>query len=193
MYRSLLSWTLALGSLISATSGLCSPAFDLDDDLEMVSRRAQNYTLEFVAMPDAERFQISRRPTAKWPKRETFVLKLGETSADRQFRLESCVEKVAKSEAGVIVDASELEITHLKSGEKHVLVRNVDVTIPTYFAEFRKKADPKKSFYVKTGDSFTLPAYPALKFKLLKAGEDKSSIEILEEGKAIGKQEIEKR
>ncbi|MEM9283025.1 MAG: Amuc_1099 family pilus-like system protein, partial [Verrucomicrobiota bacterium] len=62
------------------------------DKLRMLSRQQTEYKLRFVAKPDSERFQIQRVPTVKWPQADNFYMRVGETSDDGQFRLDSFEE-----------------------------------------------------------------------------------------------------
>lgn len=126
-------------------------------DLLFKSRQQQLYKIKFVAIPDTKRFQLTRIPSVKWPNRQTFLLKIGETSTDGQLKIEKFTEKQARSPAGVFVDASELNVTFLETGRKVILVRNVVEQIPIYFGEFRSKNSSGTSFYIKEGDSFDIP------------------------------------
>ena len=60
----------------------------LAERISFLSRKAQNYSVQFSAIPDKDRFQIRRIPTAKWPRGSNFFVALGETSADQQFRVD---------------------------------------------------------------------------------------------------------
>lgn len=167
------------------------PAFcqdiDLAEKVVFIDRKSQIYRASFAARPDAERFQIQRLPSAKWPRKDNFYLAIGETSADKQIRLESFLEKQARNENGEIVDASELEITWLPTGKKHQLVRNVPVDIPTYYAEMKSQLDPGKSFYIKEGDTFVLPGDPNTKYRLTKVDESSVTVSYTD---ASGKEKI---
>ncbi len=143
-----------------------------EDVLIFQSRQQQQYHLKFVARPDEERFQITRVPSAKWPKRSTFLLRVGEVSEDQQFRVESFTEKEVKTETGVIVDASELGIVYLPRESQHTLVRTVGEIIPTYFAQLAVASDPTSSFYVKEGESFAVEDHPEHSFLLAGVKED---------------------
>ena len=138
------------------------------EELSFVARRKQNYTLIFKARPDAERFQVQRKATAAWPNAAIFFLKAGDSSTDDQIRVESLEEKEAVNELGIRIDASELTVTYLPTGAEFILVRGVETTMPTYYAEFAQ--DGKKSF-VKQGDSFRLAGNPDLEFRLLSVKE----------------------
>lgn len=132
-------------------------------------RQQQSYLLTFVARPDKEKFQIRRKPSVAWPKTESFMLKVGETSPDNQFRVESFQAKEAKNELGIVIDASELTVTHLPTEKKYPLTRQVETVIPTYYAEFQNE---DQRFFVKEGDTFVVPTSPSTKFKLLEVKED---------------------
>jgi hypothetical protein len=138
--------------------------------LIFASRQQEVYLLKFAARPDPERFQIIRMPTAKWPKRDTFLMTKGQVSEDQQFRVESFEEKMIPK-GGISVDASELTITYLPKNEKVVLVRNVDTQIPTYYAEMKFELDPTFQQYVKEGDAFTLTIDPNTKYRVVKVNE----------------------
>lgn len=142
------------------------------DKLLFVSREQQEYKLRFSARPDAERFQIVRLPTRKWPNQENFYLRVGETSDDGQFRVDSFEEKTARSAAGINVDASVLNITHLPKQEKFQLIRRVDQVIPTYFAQMQFSLDPSFKEYVKEGETFNLVKDPETKYRVTKVNED---------------------
>jgi len=141
--------------------------------LIFVSRQQEVYLLKFAARPDAERFQITRLPTAKWPQRETFSsMRVGEISKDEQFRIDSFEEKKARNQVGIEVDASVLKITYLPKNEVHDLVRNVDTPIPTYYAEMKFELDPAFHPYVKEGDAFNLTIDPDTKYRVVKVNEN---------------------
>ena len=146
--------------------------------LSLVSRQQQVYLLRFAARPDAERFQIIRLPTGKWPKRKTFLMKVGETSDDGQFRIDSFVEKTAKNRVGINVDASVLAITYLPQKKKIDLIRNIPEQIPTYFAELDFELEPfsDKDKYVKEGDTFTIARDPKTKYRVIKVEENSATI-----------------
>ena len=97
-------WLVVLAPVVIFESSALGQ--DWGELLEMVSRQKQVYKVSFAARPDRERFQIRRIPTAKWPKREIFYIGIGDTSADGQFRIEKFVEKAAKTESGINIDAS---------------------------------------------------------------------------------------
>lgn len=109
----------------------------------------------------------------KWPDKQNFLLKVGESSEDGQFRVESLERKEALNALGIVTDASELTITHLPSGKKVILARGVEQVIPTYFAEFRLG---ERTFYVKEGDVFTITEHPNRKFPLLNVKEEFAEI-----------------
>lgn len=134
--------------------------------LIFASRQKQDYIVKFAARPDADRFQIIRVPSAKWPQRETFLMKVGDTSGDQQFRIESFEEKKAVNGVGIEVDASVLKVTYLPKNEVHELVRNVDTSIPTYFAEMKFELDPQFQQYVKEGETFNLTMDPETKYRV---------------------------
>ncbi len=138
--------------------------------LIFASRQQEVYLLKFAARPDPERFQIIRMPSAKWPKRETFLMTKGQVSEDQQFRVESFEEKTVPK-GGINVDASELSITYLPKNEKVVLVRNVDTPIPTYYAEMKFELDAAFKSFVKEGDAFPLAIDPNTKYRVVKVNE----------------------
>ncbi len=142
------------------------------DKLVMHSRQKQEYKLRFAARPDPERFQIMRLPSVKWPQRDNFYLKVGETSGDKQFRLDSFEEKRAVNNVGIEADATELTITYLPKNEKHVIIRNQDYGVPTYFAELEFLLAPGNKFYVKEGDTFPVVQDPETKYRVTKVNED---------------------
>lgn len=144
--------------------------------LIFASRQQESYTLRFAAKPDADRFQINRLPTTKWPKGENFYLKIAETSKDAQFRLDGYEEKSAKNASGIEVDASVLKITYLPKNEVVELVRNANTVIPTYFAEMQFELDPSFKQYVKEGDTFNLVIDPDTKYRVVKVEEN--SVEV---------------
>lgn len=138
--------------------------------LIFASRQQEVYLLKFAARPDPERFQIIQMPSVKWPKRNTFLMTKGQVSGDQQFRIDSFEEKTAPK-GGISVDASEVTITYLPKNEKVVLVRNVDSSIPTYFAEMKFELDPTFKQYVKEGDAFTLTIDPNTKYRVVKVND----------------------
>lgn len=146
------------------------------EKLIFASRQQEVYMLRFAAKPDAERFQINRLPTPKWPQPKNFYLRVGETSEDGQFRVEAFEEKRARNAAGIEVDASVVKVRYLPKDEIHELVRNVDTPIPTYFAEMKFELDPGYQQYVKEGDAFTLTIDPDTRYRVVKVEED--SVEV---------------
>ncbi|MCB1092985.1 MAG: hypothetical protein KDL87_15715, partial [Verrucomicrobiae bacterium] len=106
------------------------------EKLVLLSRKQQSYLLQFVAMPDDQRFQIVRLPSAAYPGRQNFMLQAGQVSEDNMFRVESVERKQGKNNLGITVDASELTITYLPTGETKKLTRGLEEAIPTYYAEF---------------------------------------------------------
>lgn len=146
----------------------------------MLSRQQTEYTLKFSARPDSERFQIMRLPTAKWPQRANFYLRIGETSEDGQFRLDAFEEKQAKNNVGIDVDASVLTITYLPKNEQVQLVRNVDQVIPTYYAELAFPLDSStlqgNDRFVKEGDAFNIVIDPETKYRVTKVGENSTTV-----------------
>ena len=146
------------------------------EKLIFASRQQQEYILKFSARPDAERVQIVRLPSAKWPKQENFYLRVGEVSGDEQFRVESFEEKTAVNSVGIQADASEVKITYLPKQETHILVRNTNTIIPTYFAEMKFELDPQFQEYVKEGDAFNLPIDPETKYRVIKVEENSVTI-----------------
>ncbi len=146
------------------------------DKLMFISREQQEYMLKFAARPDKERFQIMRMPTRKWPRRENFYLRVGETSDDGQFRLDSFEEKQAKNKFGIEVDATVLTITYLPKGDQHELVKDIETVIPTYFAQMQFKLDPSFKEYIKEGDAFNLTIDPETKYRVITVNEDSVAI-----------------
>jgi len=146
------------------------------DKLRLLALRQKNYILEFAAMPDAERFQIIRHPSSNH-QRATFILRKGETSKDKLFRIDSYTEKEAVNKLGIKVDASELSITYLPDGRSFKLVKRVKELIPTFFGQFKMTvgADTEE-FYVKKGDSFRLPIDPETEYKLIDISAEKAVI-----------------
>ena len=131
-----------------------APVQLLSEKITFVGRRAQIYKVKFSAKPDKRRFQIQRIPSVKWPERANFIIGIGDTSTDNQIRIDGFAKKDAKNEKGILVDASILPVTFLPTGKKYQLTRNVTETIPIYYAELRNSDTPKKSFFVKKGDTF---------------------------------------
>jgi len=146
------------------------------DKLVMHSRQQQEYVLRFSARPDSERFQIVKVPSVKWPGTDNFYLRVGESSKDGQFRVDSFEEKKAPNNVGIEVDASVVKVTYLPDGKSYELVRNVDLIIPTYFAELEFMLDPGNRFYVKEGDAFNILKDSETKYRLEKANEDSSVV-----------------
>jgi hypothetical protein len=144
--------------------------------IEMISRQQQEYMLRFSARPDADRFQIMRLPTGKWPQRDNFYLKVGEVSEDQQFKIESFEEKRARNNVGIEVDASVLTIKHLPQDKDFQLIRNIDTIIPTYFAELAFPLDPAtlsgNDRYVKEGAAFNIVIDPETKYRVVKVNEN---------------------
>lgn len=179
---------------LGGTAGISvASAQDWKAELEFESRQHQLYQLKFAARPDATRFQLRRVPSRKWPKRENFYVKVGETTGDGQIRVDSFEEREAKNAKGAIVDASEIKITYLKDGTKHTIVRDEEYVIPTYFAGLIDLSDPGRTFYVKEGDEFVIKKYPAIQFRLGKVNENKAVIHVLKEGRKISEFEIGKK
>jgi hypothetical protein len=145
------------------------------EKLIFASRQQEVYMLKFAARPDPERFQIARIPTAKWPQRDTFLLRVGEVSKDQQFRVESFEEK-SSVKNGITVDASEITVTFLPKNERHILVRNVDTPIPTYYAEMKFELDESFQQYVKEGETFNLVIDPDTKYRVVKVEENSVTI-----------------
>ncbi len=141
------------------------------EKLVFVSRQKQDYILKFAARPDPERFQIIRLPSVVWPQRETYLMRIGETSKDQQFRIESFEENQVRNNVGINVDASVLKVTYLPKNEVHDLVRNLETPIPTYFAEMKFILDPQYKEYIKEGEAFSLTADPETKYRVVKVNE----------------------
>jgi len=146
------------------------------DKLRMVSRQQTVYKLRFAAQPDSDTFQIIRLPTRKWPERKTFLMEEGETSEDEQFRIESFEQKSAQNNVGIEVDASVLGITYLPKQETYELVRNLDLEIPTYYAELEFLLDPGETFYVKEGETFNLVQAPNTKYRVVEVKENSAIV-----------------
>jgi len=138
--------------------------------LIFASRQQEVYLLKFAAQPDPERFQIIRLPTAKWPQRETYLMKIGEISQDQQFRIES-FEKKTEVRNGINVDSSVVKVTYLPKNEVHDLIRNAETQLPTYYAEMKFELDPGFQQYVKEGEAFNLTADPETKYRVVKVNE----------------------
>jgi len=145
------------------------------EKLRFLGREQTEYILRFAARPDEERFQIIRLPSARYPGRDTFLMRVGETSADDKFRIESFEEKRARNQVGIEVDASVLTLTYLPKNETVELIRNVDEPIPTYYAEIEFPLDSWKE-YVKEGDPFNLVRDPETRYRVLKVDEDSVTI-----------------
>jgi len=145
------------------------------DKLRMVKREQEVYKLKFAARPDAQRFQIIRMPTSKWPKRENFYVRVGEVSEDKQFKVDSFEEKSAQRN-GITVDASVLNITYLPKNTKHQLVRNVEEDMPTYYAELEFLLDKGNTFYVKEGDTFPITRDPGTKYRVTKVNDNSATV-----------------
>lgn len=146
------------------------------DKLWLNARQQQSYTLLFQAMPDEQRFQIRRVGTKAFPQQANFMMQTGQTSDDDMFRVESVERKEGRSPLGITVDASELTITYLPTGEKFKLTRGLEFTIPTYFAEFLFELGGGSKFYVKKGDPFVLPVDPDTKYTLVDVQEEEAEI-----------------
>ncbi len=146
--------------------------------LSMVGRKAQIYRLKFAAQPDKERFQVIHLATATNPRRQTFLMKVGETSGDKKFRIDSFEKKEVKGKLGNTIDASVLNITYLPDQTKYQLVRGIEEDIPTYFVEldFALKPGIGKDRYVKEGETFTLSKDPDTKYRVIKVEEDSVTI-----------------
>lgn len=140
------------------------------EKLVMHSRQQEEYKLKFSATPEPK-FQIQRIPTAKWPQRKTFIMAMGETSEDGQFRIDNFEKKEAKRN-GITVDASVLTITFLPKQSQHELVKNVEELMPTYFAELEFLLEPGKKFYVKEGEAFNLLKDPETKYRVKEVKEN---------------------
>lgn len=146
------------------------------DKLVLIARRQKNYVLEFAAQPDEERFQIIRHPSSG-QKRGTFIMRKGETSPDKIFRIDGFTKKQAVSNLGIKVNASELSITYLPDGRSVKLVRRVKETIPTFFGQFKLMLKPDTDeFYVQKGKTFRLPIDPETEYKLIDIDPEKAVI-----------------
>jgi hypothetical protein len=146
------------------------------EKLIFASRQQQDYILRFSARPDAEKFQIVRVPSPKWPKGDNFYLRVGEVSKDEQFRVDGFEEKKKPNNFGIEVDASEVKITYLPKNETHTLVLKADTVIPTFFAEIKFELDPQFQEYVKEGDTFNLVIDPETKYRVTKVNENSAVI-----------------
>tara|TARA_R110002096_G_scaffold388721_8_gene583028 strand:- start:1032 stop:2000 length:969 start_codon:yes stop_codon:yes gene_type:complete len=142
------------------------------DKLEMIDRKQTEYKLRFAARPDDERFQIMRLPTAKWPRGDNFYLKVGESSDDGQFRVDSFEEKKAMNNVGIEADASEITITFLPTKEQHVLVRKADYVVPTYYVLLNFLLDSSEMEPKKEGEAFNLPLDLETKYRVIKVNEN---------------------
>lgn len=140
------------------------------EKLTMHSRQQEEYRLKFSATPEPK-FQVQRIPTAKWPRRQTFIMGMGETSEDGQFRIDSFEEKEAQRN-GITVDASVLTITFLPKQTEHKLVKNVEELMPTYFVELEFLLEPGKKFFVKEGETFNLLRDPETRYRVAEVKED---------------------
>lgn len=146
------------------------------DKLVMVERKAKVYALKFSARPDQERFQVQRLATPAWPQRDSFYLRVGDVSEDKQFRLDSFEERQAQRN-GINVDASVLNITYLPKEEKVQLIRNIDTAIPTYYAQLQFLLEPGAlADPIKEGDSFNLLRDPETKYRVIEVKEDSTII-----------------
>ncbi len=146
--------------------------------LYVKERKSKVYKIKFVAKPDAERFQIIREPTAAFQKRENFIMRIGETSEDGQFRIDSYEEKEEMSATGIKQDASIVSITYMPTGEKKDLVKMVSTSIPTYFGELTFDLGTVEPQYIKEGETFTLSTDPKNKYRLLKIEEKSAKISV---------------
>lgn len=146
------------------------------EKLSMVERKAKVYALKFSAQPDSERFQIQRLATPAWPQRDSFLMRVGETSEDDQFRIDSFEEKSAERN-GIRVDASVVNITYLPKNEKVQLVKSVDTPIPTYYAQLSFALDSSAlQDPIKEGDSFNLLKDPETKYRVIEVKENSTVI-----------------
>ena len=184
-------WNFVLSAVAIICGVQCVRADEALDNVEerfrFLSTQRQVYRLKFIARPDAERFQVSRVPSAKWPKRETFFLRAGEKSRDEQFRIKSVVEKQWTNKLGIIVMVSELEIVYLPDQTLHTLVQGVEQDIPTRFAELAVAGEERRRFYVKEGDSFESGEFPGVQFTLVKVTDDGAVIKA-RKGGGMGKE-----
>lgn len=156
------------------------------DKLHLVARRQQSYVLLFQTMPDDKRFQIRRLPSAAHAGQENFMMTAGETSSDGMFRVESVEKAEGKNDLGITVDQSKLTITYLPTGEKKILTRGLEETIPTYYAEFEFELAGGSKFFVKQGDPFVLPVDSETKYKLVDIQEQEAEISYMAEpGKEV--------
>lgn len=145
------------------------------DKLVLVARRQKNYVLEFAAQPDSERFQIIRHPSSG-QQRGTYIMRKGETSPDKRFRIDGYEKKEAVSKLGIKVDASELSITYLPDGRSVKLTRRVKEVIPTYYGQFKLSLGPQEMLTIKRGESFRLPIDPETEYKLIDIDLEKAVI-----------------
>lgn len=146
------------------------------DKLFLLSRKQQSYTLKFMTMPDEQRFQIQRLPSAAYPGNQNFMLRIGESSSDNMFRVESVEKKQGQNNLGITVDQSELTVTYIPTGESVKLIRGVEQPIPTYYGEFEFVIGGGSKFFVKKGDPFVLPVDPDTKYKLVDIQEQEAEI-----------------
>lgn len=136
------------------------------DKLVFVERLSKVYKLKYSAQLDAERSQITRMPTPLFPKQEIYYLKIGETSGDGNFRLDSLEKKTARNSVGIEVDASVLKITYLPLGSQHDLVMKEELPIPEYYAHLQFLLDGSFDERVKMGDTFSLVKDPETKYRV---------------------------
>lgn len=142
------------------------------DKLDFISRRQQEYILKFTARPDSERFQIQRLASPKHPGTDNFYLKIGDTSDDGLFRVDSYEERESRNSSGINVDTSVVKVTYIESGKQYELIRRVNTIIPTYFAELDFTLDNEGPFFVKEGESFNIVKDPETKYRVEKVNED---------------------
>lgn len=145
------------------------------EKLVMHSRQQEEYVLKFSSKLDEKRFQISREVTAKWPRKDNFIIQIGEVSEDGQFRVDGYEEKSAQRN-GITVDASVVKITYLPKQTEHLLVKGVPELMPTYFAELEFLLEPGKKFFVKEGDAFNLLLDPETKYRVKEVKENSATI-----------------
>jgi len=153
----------------SGAGSQTSPA----NKLLFLARRQQNYILEFAAIPDPQkRFQIIRHTSSNY-KRLNFIMRIGETSSDKMFRIDSLQ---GDGSAGA---PSTLSITFSPNGRSFRLKKRVKLFIPTYFAQFKLPLGNEgeaEEFYVKEGDTFRSATYPDIEYRLIEVTADKATV-----------------
>ncbi|MCF6312470.1 MAG: hypothetical protein L3J39_08460 [Verrucomicrobiales bacterium] len=145
--------------------------------LKYVARRQKNYGVMYVAKPDSEHFQINRVGSLLDVKLN-YILKVGETSPDKVFRVDG-------------YNGKDVLITYLPDERKFQLELKVPKHIPNFFAQFRQaigaEGEKKEDFYVKKGDFFKLSINSKLEYTLVDVEPKKVVISFQSE---LGKEKI---